>query len=79
MKTLTWMKKFQAQMKLRYRILPNMVEKYKDEICFMVETDTTCMEPIKPRVKFIKPMSYEMIEDLIGAYAKIILELERDA
>ena len=38
------MKNFQAQKKLRYIIPPSMVEKYNDEICFMVETGTTCME-----------------------------------
>ena len=35
------MKKFLSEMKLRYRIPPFMVEKYKDEICFMVEIDYT--------------------------------------
>ena len=39
-----------------------LVEKYKYELCFMVEIDFTCMEAIIPWVKFIEPMGYEMSE-----------------
>lgn len=59
-------------MKLIYKIPPSMVEKYRDDICFMVEIDTTCMGAIKPRVKFIEPMGYEMSEELIEGYVQII-------
>ena len=45
----------------------------------MVETDTTCMEAIEPRVKFIEPMGYEMSEELIEGYVQIILKLEFDS
>lgn len=45
---------------MRFIILPSLVEKYKDEICFMVEIDVTYMESVEPRVKFIDPMGYEM-------------------
>ena len=55
-----------------------MVEKYKDEICLMVEIDTTCIEVVEHRVKFIEPMSYEMSEEFIEGYDKIILESEKD-
>lgn len=36
---------------MRYIILENIVEKYKDTIFFMVETNTTCMEAVEPRKK----------------------------
>ena len=54
------MKNFQSKMKLRYRIPPSMVEKYKDDLCFMVEIKNTCLKAMIPRVKFIEPMDYEM-------------------
>ena len=54
------MKSFQAKMKKRYRIPPTLIDKYEDELCFMVETDFTCMEVVVPQVKFIERMSYEM-------------------
>ena len=55
-----------------------MVETYKDEICFMVETDNTCIEAVEPRVKFIEPMGYEISMELIEGYAQIILQSEID-
>ena len=45
----------------------------------MVEIDFTCMEAVVPRVKFIEPMGYEMSEELIEGYMKIILQLEVDS
>ena len=55
-----------------------MVEKYKQDISFMVETDHTCMEVVVPRMKFIKIMGYEMSLELIEGYVQIILQLEVD-
>lgn len=62
-------------MKQRYIIPPSLVEKYKDDICFMVKTDVTCMETFEPMVKFIDPMAYEMSEEFIEGYEKSILEI----
>ena len=42
------MKSFKAEMKQRYIIPLALVEKYKDELCFMVETNFTYMEVIIP-------------------------------
>ena len=70
------MKTFQLEMKKRYRIPPSLVEKYKQDICFMVETDHTCMEAIVPRINFIEPMGYEMSMKIIEGYAQIILQFE---
>lgn len=70
-------KHFQIEMNQRYIIPPSMVEKYKDDLCFMVETDNTCMEVVEPRVKFIEPIGYEMSAELIKGYAQIILKLEK--
>ena len=49
------------------------VEKYNEEICFMVEIDNTCMEAIEQRVNFIELMGYEMSVELIEGYVQIIL------
>ena len=56
-----------------------LVEKYKEEIFFMVETDFTCMEVVISRVKFIEPMGYEMNAKLIEGYAQIIFHFEIDS
>ena len=73
------MKSFQAEMKQRYRIPPTLVDIYKDELCFMVEIDFTCMEVVVPLVKFIEPMAYEISEELIEGYAQIILKFKVDS
>ena len=63
------MKSFKEKIKQRYRIPPVLVEKYKDELCFMVEIDFTCMKAIVPQVKFVESMGYEMSIELIEGYA----------
>ena len=55
-----------------------MVEKYKDDLCLMVEIDKTSMEAVIPRVKSIEPMVYEMSVKLIKGYVHIILKYEYD-
>lgn len=56
------LKTFRAKMQMRYMIPKSIVEKYKDSIYFMVETDTTCMEAVEPRTKWIHPLGYEVEE-----------------
>ena len=73
------MKGFQEKMKRRQKIPLALVEKYKEEIFFMVQTDFTCMEAVILRVKFIQPMGYEMSEELIEGYVQIILQSEIDS
>ena len=73
------MKSFQVEMKQRYRIPSSLVQKYKGELCFMVEIDFTCMEVVVPQIKFIEPMGYEMSEDLIEGYVQVILHSEVDS
>ena len=55
----------------RFRIPPSLVEKYKDEICFIVETNVTSMEVVELGVNYIDPMRYEMAEEMIEGYEKI--------
>lgn len=55
-----------------------MIERYKDDLYFMVENNNTYMEAVEPRVKFIQPMGYEMSAELIEGYAQIILYLEKE-
>jgi hypothetical protein len=43
------MKTFQNEMKLRFRIAPTIVDHFKNDICFMVDTDRTYIEAVEPR------------------------------
>ena len=71
-------KSFQSEMKQRYIVHPSMVEKYKDDISFMVEIDNTWIEEVEPRIKFIEPIGYEMIVELIEGCVYIILESKKE-
>lgn len=56
-------KSFQSEMKQRTRIPKSMVEKYKDELCLMVDTNFTNMEAITHRVMYVDPLGYEIIKE----------------
>lgn len=48
------------QMQKRVRIPEQLIEKYKDEICFMVDTNHTYSNPAIPRIAWIQPLEYEI-------------------
>jgi len=60
-----YFKNFQNMMQARERIPQSLVEKYKDTICFMVETDQCLMEAVEPRTVWIMPMGYEVDEQIV--------------
>ena len=48
-KDISKMVNFLLAMKQNFIILPSLIEKYKYDICFMVERDVTCMEEVELR------------------------------
>lgn len=56
----TFFNEFKERMYKRYKIPPQLVEKYKDDVFFLVDTDTTLVQAIQPRVSWIEPMEYEI-------------------
>lgn len=65
-------------MKNRVRIPKEIVEKYKDTICFMVNKDECMMETIHPRTVWIMPMGYEVDEATLDPYAQHLLKAPVD-
>ena len=71
---------FKEKMQKRYRIPQHLVEKYEHDIFFLVDFDKTHIESVKPRIAWVKHLSYEVnigdtgyiIESLMNelAYAK---------
>lgn len=58
----------------RREIIPKeIVEKYGDTICFMVDTNQCLMEAIEPRTSWILPMGYEVEVHILDAYAQYLL------
>lgn len=56
--------KFQEKMHNRYRIPPQLVEKYKVDICFEVDTDYYYVNAVDPRTQSLPSMGYEMDPDI---------------
>lgn len=55
----------QRQMKERYKIPKEIVERYKDTIYFMVEIDCVCFELVEPWKKWCYPMGYEVSSEVL--------------
>lgn len=62
-------------MKQRFRVPPLVVRKYKDDICFMVDTNFTYVEEVEPRMLYVETLGYEATEDEIEGYVKEIIKL----
>ena len=44
----------------RFRIPKKLVEDYKDDVCFMVDSDRVYIQAVKPRIVWVKPLPYEV-------------------
>ncbi len=39
-----------------YRIPKKLVEDYKDDVCFMVDSDEVYIQTVRPRTTWVKPL-----------------------
>ncbi|GLJ36888.1 hypothetical protein SUGI_0745720 [Cryptomeria japonica] len=69
--------KFQEKMHNKYRIPPQLVEKYKDEICFEVDTDYCYVNAMELRTQSLSPMGYEIDFDITQQQIDAYLSLPR--
>ena len=69
---------FQNEVKQRYRIAPAIVDRFKNDICFMVDTDLTFIEAIEPRETFLEPLGYELSDDVAISYIDLMLKSNID-
>lgn len=65
-------------MSSRSRIPQSLVEKYKNDICFMADTNFTYIEVVEPRIEFIDPLGYEISEVEIEGYVGRLLKCKVD-
>jgi len=73
-----YFKNFQSMMHARERIPQSLVEKYRDTVCFMVETDQCLMEAVEPRTVWIMPMGYEVDEQIVELHVQHMLSQPKD-
>lgn len=65
-------KTFQEEMKNRVRT-KDIVEKYKETICFMVNKDECMKEVVQRRIVWIMPIGYEVDVVTLDGYAQHLL------
>ena len=51
---------FKEKMNNRFNIPQKLVEDYKDDVCFMVDSDRVYIQAVRPRVVWVKPLPYEV-------------------
>ena len=51
---------FKSAMKRRMRIPVSLVEKHINDICFLVDIDYTYIQVVLPRIRWLRPLGYEL-------------------
>ena len=55
-----YFEEFRKKMNNRFRIPPKLVDDYKEEVCFLVDTNYVCIQAVRPRIAWVKPLPYEV-------------------
>lgn len=69
---------FKKAMKQRLRIPSSLVEKHVNEVCFLVDIDYTYIQVSIPRVRWLRPLGYEVNIDEASAAITALLAKEID-
>ena len=69
---------FKKTMKGRMRIPVSLVEKHVKDICFLVDIDFTYIQAALPRVRWLRPLGYEINVDEASAAITTLLFEEFD-
>lgn len=69
---------FKKIMKQRTRIPVSLVEKHVNDICFLVDIDFTYIQEAIPRVRWLRPLHYELNVDEASATITALLAEEVD-
>ena len=72
------MKTFQNEMRQRFRIAPIIVDRFKEDICVMVDTDFTYIQVVEPQETFLDPLGYELNDETTVRYIDLLLKSEKD-
>ena len=59
----SYFENFKKSMKQRSRIPISLVEKHVNDICFLVDIDYTSIQAVVPRVRWLRPLGYELDVD----------------
>ena len=66
---------FKKTMKGRMRIHVSLVEKHVHDICFLVDIDFTYIQAALPRVRWLRPLGYEInVDEALAAITTLLSE-----
>lgn len=69
---------FKKSMKQRMRIPVSLIEKYEKDIFFLVDIDYTYIQAVIPRVRWLRPLGYELDIDQASIAITTLLAEEVD-
>ncbi len=55
-----YFEEFKKKMKNMTRIAKSLVDKYYDDICFLVDIDYTYIQEVIPRIAWLRPLDYDI-------------------
>ena len=65
-------------MSQRFRIAPIIVERLKEDICVMVDTNFTYIQVVEPWETFLDLLGYELSDEVAIGYIDLLLKFEKD-
>ena len=65
-------------MRQRFRIAHAIVERFKEDICVMVDTNFTYTQVVEPQETFFDPLGYELSNNIAVGYIDLLLKFEKD-
>lgn len=69
---------FKQSMNKKIRVQISLVEKHFNDVFFLVDTDFTYVQAIIPRVRWLRPLGYQLNVDEASTTIKILLAEEVD-
>lgn len=71
--------KFERVMDEYFNQIPlKLVDQCRDEICFLVDIDTTLIKVVEPRIVWLETMEYELDIDRATRSIKVLLDQSKD-
>ena len=65
---------FKKSMKQRLRIHVSLVEKHYNDVCFFFDIDYTYTQVVVPRVRWLRPLGYEINVDEVASIIVLLAE-----
>ena len=57
---------------------PTTMDRFKEDICILVDTDYTYIQAVEPQEILFDPLSYELSDDVLVGYIDLLLNYEID-